>query len=234
MHTLTEGLAQRAIEPGYVSLTNGFNTRRGFKFSIFGSDGEEDDDSDEEDGEEDDEEDADSEGQDDKDEKVSRADLDAALRRMKAADKNAADLAKKVREYEDKDKDEKTKATERVEELESTLSSKDETIGQLRLQNAFLLSNSVTWDDPEYALDYAERKGYLKDVKDEDGNVDAKELKRALEKLSKDKPSMVSKTSEDEDEDDVPASGQRVGSKRKSTKKEADEADLRRRFPNAF
>lgn len=241
-------MAQRAIEPLYLAATNGrgFQCKRGFVWDFVGSDdgSDEGDDAGEDSDDEDDEDESGSGSEDrkgkkkdsgseddDEDDEVARV-----RRRMIKADKRAAEAEKKLKEIEDKDKDEKTKATERVEELESAAKEKDATIGGLRLQVAFLSTNSHSWDDPEYALDFAERKGYLEDAVDDEGNIDSKELKKALDRLAKDKPSMVKKTKDDDDDDDEDddlPSGRQVGNRRKR-KRTQDDADLARRFPAAY
>jgi hypothetical protein len=235
-------MAQWAIEPLYVTLTNGFRTRTGkIRFSVRGSDAN-DEDPDDESGEENDDEEESSEGSDGKkkeSEEGSDSEADTLRKRLRAADKNNSKLQNRLKELEDKDKDEKTKATERAAELETKATEDAATISGLQLQVAFLMSNDQQWDDPEYALDFAQRKGYLDGVVDEeDGEIDRDALKKALEKLAKDKPSMIKKVPKDDDEEGdetPPATDQGVGNRRKNGKgKDRDEAVLAGKYPAAF
>lgn len=234
-------MAQRAIEPLYVTLTNGFTTRSGkIRFLVCGSDGDNEDP--DEDEAEEDEEDEGSEGSSGKkkesDDDKPDSEAETLRKRLKAADKNNSKLQQRLKELEDKDKDEKTRATERVTELESEVTEKDGLIASLTLQVAFLLSNDQAWEDPEYALDFAQRKGYLEDVVDEDGEIDRDELKKALKKLAEDKPSMIkraAKDDEEEEDDSPPATDQGVGNRRKNGKgRQFDEKVLAGRYPAAF
>jgi len=236
-------MAQRAIEalsglPLYVSLTNGFMTRTGqVRFELVGRDGDEDEDGD--DGDEGEDGDEGDEGQgsstDKKDDDDTETEADRLRKRMKAADKNNSALQRRIKELEDKDKDEKTRAEERATELESENTSLKETLSSLRLENAFLVSNDQTWDDPEYALDYAQRRGYLEDVVDDDGSVDKDALKKALKRLATDKPRFLAAASTDSDDGEQqqpPATDQGVGGKRKKDK-DAVKVDPNR-FPSVF
>jgi hypothetical protein len=170
-----------------------------------------------------------SEGQgseDKKDDKVSRAELDAVVERMKAADRRAEEAQKKVKEFEDKDKDEATKNAERIAALEAETQQKDQEISNLRIQNAFLSSNEVQWHDPDVAVGLADLSGVLK----EDGTVDKGALKSALKKLATDKPFLV-KSEEKEKEQNPPPAGRQISPITKS-KKELDKEALIRKYPS--
>lgn len=229
-------MAQRAIDqPYWLQFESARSIRTGNPFIIFGRDGDDDEETDEDDGDEDEDEDGNDGSADrrkDENKGLSAEEAERLRKRMKAADKNASELAARLKEFEDKDKGEVDKATERAEAAEAAVQERDETISELRLQNAFLASNEIAWDDPEYALDFANRRGYLDDVRDEDGSVDAKALKSALARLAKDKPSMIKKDSSDKDEDeDQPPSGGTVGRKTGGKKGKFDEETLRRKYP---
>lgn len=177
---------------------------------------------------------------------VTREEFDALLKRMKNADKRADTAENKLKQYEDKDKDESTKATERAAELEKQVNTLQSEVKTLRLQNAFLTANTQKWHDPDVALDLAQSKGYIDDdIVDEDGKVDRKALKKALERLAKEKPFLVDtskgkkKDSEDDDADDRdddknsnPPSGEPAGGRSKNGKDdEAARRARRQRFP---
>lgn len=174
----------------------------------------------------------DTEGQDSGDSTggtVTAEEFAALKKRMQAADQRASAAEKKVKEFEDKDKDEATKATERITTLESENSALKEKVGDLTLKNAFLSSNDIDWHDKDVALSNAD----LSEVMQEDGTVDKKALKKALEDLSKAKPFLVKKADK---EDDLPGgqSGSPVGSGRKGDKKKVDEEALRRKYPALY
>jgi hypothetical protein len=148
------------------------------------------------------------------------AQLDAVTRRMQAADKRASAAEQKLKEQEDAKKDELTKTTERVAELEKAVQERDSELGKLRLQNAFLTVNDFDWQDPDDALALAERGGYMEGVVGEDGTVDASQLKKKLNELATKKPHLV-KAKQGEDNNGggtPPPSGAPVGSKGKKDK----------------
>ena len=161
-------------------------------------------------------------------EPVTQADLAAVKSRMVAADRRASEAEKKVKEFEDKGKDVATKATERVTELETETATLRAEVGTLRVQNAFLSTNSVTWHDPDVALQQAD----LSEVTDGEGNIDKAALKKALEALAKAKPFLVkSETDEDKKDKTNGKSGGDVGSGKKTDVKTASDEALRRKYP---
>jgi hypothetical protein len=198
-------------------------------YPIMGADSDGDDGEDGKDG------DADSEGQggdgDNGKGKETDEDLEAVKRRMQAADRRAAEAEKKVKEYEDKDKDEVTKATERAKELETQVAERDEQIKDLSMQVAFLSSNDIDWHDKDVALSHAD----LSEVLEEDGSVNKKALKKALENLSKEKPFLV-KAKDDTHKDDVPngATGAPAGSGGTKKDKGLTDEELKRKYPALY
>lgn len=177
----------------------------------------------------------DSEGQDagDGDGKTyTKAEMDALSERMKAADRRAATAEQKVKEFEDKDKDEATKTAERIKALEEQTEKDKEALRDLTVQNAFLAANDIDWHDKDVALAHAN----LSEVLDAEGNVDKKALKKALEDLSKDKPFLVKAKAEgDGDGTPAPPSGAPVGSGRKGSRSgELDEEALKRKYPALY
>lgn len=164
---------------------------------------------------------------------VSRAEYDQLVERMKAADRNKSAVETKLKEYEDKDKDELTKATEKAQTLEQTVQQKDATIKAQAVKLAFMTAAShITWHDPADALEFA-----MKDLRDlevaEDGTVDAKAVKAAADKLAKDKSYLVKgNTSQGGGSSGSGASGQRVGAGSGSSDKDKLERDkLASKYP---
>jgi len=166
-------------------------------------------------------------------EKESPEDVTERLRRveerMKAADRRATEAEKKVKEYEDKDKSDTERSAERIKELEAATSAKDKEIRDLRLQNAFLSSNDQSWHDPDLAVQHAD----LSEVLNDDGSVDKKALKRALDALAKDKPFLVKATTAEPETPGGP-SGEPVGTGKTKSKKTIDEDALRKKYPSLY
>ncbi len=221
-------------------------------FRMMADDGDDGDDDDDDDGSEDDDDaDADKgkgkkkkepEGEDDDDD--DEEDRRRLRKRMRAADKRAATLERELQAIKDKDKPELERAQTRVSELEETNKTLTETVNELRLQNAFLTANEQAWHDPDTALALAQSKGYLEDVVDEDGTVDKKALKRALERLAKDHGYLVKtkakgrvddEEDDDDEEDEEPPkrpSGTPSGRRSKNAKDgKARQQELKNRFP---
>jgi hypothetical protein len=175
-----------------------------------------------------------SDGNDDDDDDDADSELEKARKRMKAADKRADEAERKLREREDKDKTELERAQSAVEEFEKQIESMTETVNSLRLENAFLTANDHSWHDPDDALDVAQRKGYLEDVVNDDGEVDKKALKKALDRLAKEKSYLIVKKSDADDNDDDAdePSGEPAGGRSNNGKdSKAKRAQLQKRFP---
>lgn len=196
------------------------------------------DEDDAEDTDEADDDDADELG-DDKDDKksgkdkdsdsVDRAEYERVRRHRAAADRKAADLLREntdlKRQLSEGSKGDTPETTERVGTLEKDLSSRDETIQQLRIQNAFLSANTHTWHDAADAMRLAD----LSDVEiEEDGTVVG--LKEALQKLAKEKPHLIKSESNDKD-DKKGSSGSANNGKRKGAQTKVDRATLSRSYP---
>jgi hypothetical protein len=185
-------------------------------YPVFGAEGEEDGD-----GDSDSESDADTDDNtgegDAKDgsETVTREEFEKLRKQLSAADKNKSAAEKKLKEIEDAKKDELTKATEQVEELIKQNAAQAKELADMRLQNAFLSANTgITWHDPADALDIAERRGYLKDVVGEDGQVDTSKLSSKLKELAKAKPNLVKDGGDNKNKEEPKTpTGTKVGSK---------------------
>lgn len=135
---------------------------------------------------------------------VSRAEFDRLQKQLSAADTKRQAAENELQALKDKDLSEKDKA---VKDLQTVTDERDSLIGEvnkLRLANAFLSANTIIWNDSDVALEIASSKGYLVDAVSDKGEVDSKELAKALEKLSKDKPYLVKSKDDTEDEDDEP------------------------------
>lgn len=119
---------------------------------------------------------------------VSREEYEAVVRRMKAADRRSSEL-----EAADKARVAATQTeTERLvaerDELKASREADVAALRELRIQNAFLSANTHAWVDMEDALRLAD----LSEVTiDEDGKVDGKALRKALDDLAKRKPHLV-------------------------------------------
>jgi hypothetical protein len=157
---------------------------------------------------------------------VSKEEFESLKARMAAADKRADEAAKKVKEYEDKDKGELEKATERVTELENALAEKDKVLADLRFENAFALNPKHSWQDPSLVLDLLRKRDDV--TIEDDGTV--KGLDKALDAIAKEKKYLLKDTDDTEDDDTPGPSGSDTGSgKRQKTK--TDEATLAKKYP---
>lgn len=175
--------------------------------------------------------DGDSGSDDDKGDKVSRADLEAIEKRMKAADRRAEAAEKALKEKTDAEKGELQKAQDDLKEVQTALEETQKVIMSLRLENAFLTANKHTWHEPETALNLAQSAGYLDDIVDEDGKVDKPALSKALDRLAKDKQYLVKKDKKEKDDEDKGPSGSPAGGRSDNAKdKDARKQALRGRF----
>jgi len=186
-----------------------------------GTDDDADDDTDGEDG-----------GEKDKDKPGAEADAEALRKKIRLADKRAAEAERKLRELEDKDKGELEVTKRKLAEAEADKVKLAEKVKAQALETAFLGVNEYTWHDADDALTAAGRLGLLEGVQDEEGEVDKAKLKAALAKLIKAKPHYLKKDNTGE-EDETPKgpTGTPTGSGRQKSKKTADEAALRARYP---
>lgn len=183
--------------------------------------------------------------EDDEDERPSRPERQAARyrTRLREAEARERDLQERLRKLEDNGKptDELTKRD--LEETRERADSLTEVNRILTSQLAFFKANTITWADANDAFNLAEKEGIFDDLIDEDGNVDARELRRCLKDLAKRKPHLVkvestrgrAKDEDDEDEKDEPSSrssGSTMNSTRRGSKNPAsDRAGLAKRFP---
>lgn len=150
--------------------------------------------------------------------------------RMKAADKRAAAAEKALREKNDEGKPELEIAQRRVTELEEKTSAQDSQLRELRIQNAFLMNNTVTWHDPSDAI---RELSTMDGVEiDDDGKVIG--VKDAIKKLASKKPHWVKKDKGGDSNDDDPsteASGPKVNGKRRGEANAPNRETLAQQFP---
>jgi hypothetical protein len=119
---------------------------------------------------------------------VSRADLDAVIARMKAADTRAGKAEQELKQLRDKDLPEAEKLQRDYQAAQEQVQKLQATNQQLALQVAFLKDNTFTWHNPESALKLVD----LSQVTiEEDGSV--RGLKDALKALATSNDYLVKK-----------------------------------------
>lgn len=261
-------MSQRLIQPGRTAATRIGTTEAGtVVWSLAGGDGtgdeganddgksgEDDDDSDE--GEEDDGDDKDDEDDDEDKPVYTQAEYDKIRRRMRAADKRAADfeadnrrlrsgktkpVAKKTAKPaadEDEDDDADDERDQKTRAAEERADKAEKRARTAAIETAMVRAMSkagIDWADSDDVSRFMD----LDDIDvDEDGTVDSKQLVRALKALAKAKPHLVKpKTQSGSDDDKGGADGAQGGAsapklngKRKGDKT-VDKATLKRRFP---
>lgn len=228
--------AMAALACGDVQALIEANRREFGGFVMMADDNDDDDDADKDEDKSDDDSDDDGDADDKKkksDDDGDDSELERLRKRMQAADQRAAKAEQALRKIEDAQKDDLTKAQDRVTELETENKELQSRLSDLNLQNAFLTANKITWHDPDTALALAQSRKYLEDVVDEEsGDVDRKALGKALERLSKEHAYLVK--SEDKKKDDEPdsPSGEPAGGRSDNTKDDkAKKKAMRNRFP---
>lgn len=161
---------------------------------------------------------------------VSREEFEKVMARLKAADQRASALEAEKKKAEDAKKDDLQRAQDQVKDLEEKVSGLTDQINALRLGNAFLSVNDHVWHDPDTALDIASRNGYLDDALTDDGEVDKKVLKKALDRLATEKEFLVKKDSAPSKPGEP--SGEPAGGRSgNQNDKGAQRAALKKRFP---
>lgn len=131
---------------------------------------------------------------------------EAVKTRMQNADRAKLAAEQKIREFEDKDRSELEKAQRDLAEVEQERDALKTQVSDLRIHNAFLVSNRYEWNNPQTALRLAD----LSEVTiGDDGKVVG--LDAALEKLSKSDPYLL-KPSEPEGDSGGTPTGGAVGS----------------------
>jgi hypothetical protein len=158
------------------------------------------------------------------DEPVTKAELEAVVRRMKAADKRASDAENKLKKIEDGKKDELTKATERAETAEKRVAELEARVLDADVRDAFGQVEGVAWKKPAVALRIARADGYLDEVVN-DGEIDTKLLAKKVGEFAKAYPELLrGKESGSNGDGPPPPSGQPAGSGRKNPSRPDDKA----------
>jgi hypothetical protein len=170
-------------------------------------------------------------------ETVSKSELDKVLERMKAADRRAAAAEAKAKELEEKDLSEQEKVAKRLPELEQQVNELSEENKGLKAKVAFLESSTHSWHDPEAALKLVD----LSEVYAEDGSIDKKALKKAMDDLAKDKAFLVKSSADNGQGGGKGAQGNQGGTGSSGTPAGSgtnsgsnnglDEAALRKKYP---
>lgn len=206
---------------------------------------EDDDDQDDQDDQDDDADEEDDE--DDKKSRKSTKDKDEDSRphrqaaryrtQLRETQRELAEIKEQMRKAADEGKPADELLKRDLAETQERNTALTARVDSLAKENAFLRSNDVQWHDPADVLKLIDFDEI--DV-DEDGTVDARQLRRALRDLAKRKPHLVKKstgrTQDDEDDnDDEPRSRSSAstmnGSRRGKQKTGTDRASLAKRFP---
>jgi cell division protein FtsB len=137
---------------------------------------------------------------------VSRADFDRLQSQLSAADKRREALEQENKDLKAKDLSELEKAQQEAKDAQTKVTELEAEVSTLRLSNAFLAANTITWQNGEVALDIARSKGYLEDVTDDKGVVDTKKMGVALKRLAEEHKYLV-KTQDDSDDSAGQGSG---------------------------
>lgn len=117
---------------------------------------------------------------------VTRAEYDALLARMRAADQNRSKAETELKNLRDKDIPALEKAQRDLAEATRKAEEAEEALKATRIENAFLASNTYKWKNPKTALKLAD----LSKVEvAEDGTVS--NLGAALEALAKSDPYLL-------------------------------------------
>jgi hypothetical protein len=152
-----------------------------------------------------------------------------------AAERELEELRKFKAELENASKSDLEKAQAAEKAASDALLKAQNDMKDLRLQNAFLASNEITWHNPEEALRLAD----LSEVGvDADGKVDSKALKAALTNLANKSKHLVKPAGDDGDEDSNNGAGSGSGSvmngQRKGDKGKGDKPPTREELAKKF
>jgi hypothetical protein len=151
-------------------------------------------------------------------ETVAKADHEAAVARMKAADQRAAKFEAELKAIRDKDLPAQEKLARDHEELKVAQEKLASTNNVLALENAFLKVSTFKWKDPEAALKLADLSGVEIGA---DGKVSG--LEAALKKLAADKKYLLEDKKDDEEDDEKERPG--AGAPPMGARKAADGPD---------
>lgn len=167
-----------------------------------------------------------------KEEPVSREEYERLKARMQASDKNNADLQKKVKEFEDKERTDLEKATNDLQSVTAERDTLAATNKGLQFDLAFALNTKHSWQDPSIVMDLVRKAEGI--TMEEDGTITG--MTEALDKIAKDKPFLLKTTDGNDGGDDngkgqQNPSGTSTGSGKKPDGKGLDENALRKKYP---
>lgn len=167
-------------------------------------------------------------------ETVSRADFDRLQRQLSEADRKREAAEQENKNLKAKDLSELEKAKQDAVDAVIERDALKGEVDKLRLANAFLSANKISWNNGEIALEIARSKGYLDDAISDKGEVDTKELEKALKKLSEEHKYLVKAASDegDDDEEDKPGPSGAPGPRGKNSGDDkAKEERLKKMLP---
>lgn len=153
---------------------------------------------------------------------VTRAEFDALMARMRAADQNKAKAEAELKQLKDKDIPALEKAQRDLTEAAAAREKAEQDLRESRIQNAFLSDNKYEWHDPKTALKLADLSNVA--VAD-DGTVS--NLAPALEALAKAQPFLLKPKTEEQPKGSTGAPGS--GGRQPDPK--ADANAMASRFP---
>lgn len=164
---------------------------------------------------------------------VSRADFERLQKQLSEADKKRNEFENELKTLKQKDLSDLEKAQTEAKDATERATALEGEIQKLRLANAFLASNTITWQNGEVALDIAHSKGYLEDVQDDKGVVDSKKLVAALKRLSEEHKYLVKADDGEGEQQQGQGSSGESGPARTNNAKDdkAKEQRLRTSFP---
>lgn len=160
---------------------------------------------------------------------VTRDEYEAVVRRMKAADRRSSELEAADKARVAATQTETERLTAERDELKTYKEAAESNLRNLRIENSFLLANTHSWVDMEDALRLAD----LSEVTiDEDGKVDGKALRKALDDLAKRKPHLVKPATSSTTTPPAGASAPEMnGTPKGAGDRSPDRAALAKRFP---
>lgn len=170
--------------------------------------------------------DADTNSESDGADKVDRADFERLRNQLSAADRKREEAEKRAKEYEDRDKGELEKATERADQLKSENEGLRTQLATLRMERAVLTDaefGASRWHDPEDTVSRLSRAVENGDITVNDkGEVSG--VGKFLKKLAADKAYLL----KPEEKPITPATGRTAAGRTNSTNGGDDEREKRR------
>jgi hypothetical protein len=158
-------------------------------------------------------------------------------RRMEAADRTAAENARKLKEFEDKGKTELERAQSEAAEKDQVIVDLSKQLRDQAVQLAAMTGAShITWHDPADALAFIMKDPDVAALEIKDGQVNSAVVKSAADRVAKAKPYLV-KTAEDKTDDgkgkgkDDQPSGSGMNGDRKDGDGQADADKMRAKYP---